>query len=76
MKSQGILKRILSGNPAETFERFSLNSHPNVPISETVCRVIDSATQTLEQGHTSRSWDLPLDFMSAPYLLNPLSNFH
>ena len=38
--------------------------HPNVPLSEVVCRANDSATQTQGQGHTSRSWDLPLNSMS------------
>ena len=34
-------------------------------------RTHDSATQTRCQGHTSRSWDLLFNFVSAPYLLNP-----
>ena len=38
--------------------------HPNVPLSEVVCRTNDSATQTQGQGHTSRSWNLPLNFVS------------
>ena len=38
--------------------------HPNVPLSEMVCRTNDSATQTQGQGHTSRSWNLPLNFVS------------
>ena len=38
--------------------------YPNVPLSEVVCRTNGSATQTQGQGHTSRSWDLPLNFMS------------
>ena len=50
--------------------------HTNVPLSETVCRTNGSATQTLGQSFTSRSWDLPLYFVSAPYLLNHLLDFH
>ena len=37
-----------------------------------VCRTQDSALQTQGQCHISRSWDLPFNFVSAPYLLNPL----
>ena len=32
-----------------------------------ICRIHDSATQT--QGHTFRSWHLPLNFVASPYLL-------
>ena len=31
--------------------------HPNVPHSETVCRMYDSATLTQGKGYTSRLWD-------------------
>ena len=47
----------------------------NVPLSETVCRIHDSALQTQGQGHTSRSCDIQYNFMSAPYLLSPLKIF-
>ena len=67
----------------EPFEIFSKKLWSNVYLSETVCRAHDSATVTQGQGHTSRSWDLPLNFESAPYLLeasrylmNPLNDFH
>ena len=43
-------------------------SFSNIPLSETVCRTHDSATQTQGQGHSSRSWDLPSNIVSAPYL--------
>ena len=48
----------------EPFERFFIKLHPNVPLSEVVCIANDSAMQTQGQGHTSRSWDLPLNFVS------------
>ena len=51
----------------ESFERFS----SNVFLSETVCRAHDPATLTQGHGHRSRSNNLPLNFMSALYLLNP-----
>ena len=35
--------------------------HPNVPLSETMCRTYDLATQTQGQGHTTRSCDLPFN---------------
>ena len=41
-----------------------------------VCRTYDSAMQTQGQGHTSGSWDWPLYFVSDPYLLNALKDFH
>ena len=46
----------------QPFEWFSLN-HPNVSLSEMVCRANDSATQTKGQDHTSRPWDLHLNFV-------------
>ena len=49
---------------------------PNVPISETVRRTIDSAMQTQGQGRTSRSYDLPFGFVSTLYLMDPLKGFH
>ena len=49
--------------------------HPNVNLSEIMNRTHDSAMQT--QGHSLRSWDLPLYMyvvsVSALYLLNPLN---
>ena len=41
-----------------------------------MCRTHDSAMQTQGHSNSSRSWDLPLNFASAPYLLNPLKDFH
>ena len=41
--------------------------HPNVPLSEMVCRTNDSAMQTQGLGHTSRLKNLPLNFMSFKY---------
>ena len=35
------------------------------------CRTHDSAAQTHGQGHSQRSWNLPLNFTSTPYLLLP-----
>ena len=35
--------------------------HSYVPLSEAVCRTHDSATQTQDQGHSSRSWYLPFN---------------
>ena len=57
------------------FERFFSKLHSNNHLSETVCRTHDSARQTQGQGHTSKSWDLPISFVSVPYLLNPLKDF-
>ena len=57
----------------EPFERFSLNF---TQMFLTLCRVHDPATYA--QSRRSRSWDLPLNFVSAPYmyLLSPLGDFH
>ena len=42
----------------------------HVPLSETVNRTHDSATQTMcAQGHTSRSWDVPFNFVPSNILL-------
>ena len=38
----------------EPFEGFSFN-FAQIPLRETVCRTNDSAMQTQDQGHTSRS---------------------
>ena len=50
--------------------------YSNVNLSYTMSRTHDLATQTQGKGHSLRSWDLPLDFVSVPYLLNPLDDFH
>ena len=50
--------------------------HSNVPPSKSMCRTYGPATQTQGQCHTSRSWDLALNFVSALYLLNHLMDFH
>ena len=48
----------------------------DVTLSGTVCRTNDSTVQAQGHGHSSRSLDLPLNFVSAQYLLNPLNDFH
>ena len=58
-------------NPFNVF--FKLQ--PNGPLSETMSRTHNSAKQTQGQGHTSRSWDLPLNFVSASCHLNPFNDF-
>ena len=50
--------------------------HSNIPLRTTVCRIHDSATKTQGQGHSSCSKALPLNFVSAPYLLNPMKDFY
>ena len=52
--------------PDHTHLLFFIKLHSNVPLREIMCRTHDSATQT-HTGHTSRSWDLPLNFVSAPF---------
>ena len=47
--------------------------HSYVPLSKSVCRAHDPATST--KGHRSRSKDLPLNFVSVPYLLNNWGDF-
>ena len=59
-------------NPMNDFHSTS----PNFPHSEAVRRIHDSVKQTQGQGYTSRSWDSPFKFVSAPYLLKPLKDFH
>ena len=49
------------------------NLHPNAPFSETMSRVHDSTSLTQGQCYSSRSTDLPLNLVSAPYLLNYLN---
>ena len=51
-----------------------IKHHPNVPLSETVCWAHDLATKT--QGHNSRSYDLPLNFVSAAKLLDWVNFTH
>ena len=41
-----------------------------------MCRIHDSATHTQVQGHSSRPYDVPLNFVSAPYLLYLWKGFH
>ena len=48
--------------------------HSYIPLSKTVCRAHNPATKI--QGQRSRAKDLPLNFVSAPYLLNPLIDFY
>ena len=50
--------------------------HPNVSLSETVCRTHKLVMQTQGQGHTSRSWDLLFNFVSTIYILSPLKDFY
>ena len=73
VQGHGIYPVILYLTP---IERFSFKLWSNVNLNETGCRAHDSAIQTQGQGHTSRSWDLPINFGSAPYLLNPSNDFH
>ena len=55
------------------FEQFSFN-FTQMLISVMMIRSNDSARQI--QSHNFRSWNLPLNFVSAPYLLNPLNDLH
>ena len=57
--------RSISPKPFEIHCIFS-KLWSNVNLSETVCRAYASATVTQGQGHTSRSWGLPLNLESAP----------
>ena len=44
---------------SRTLWKFFIKLHPNVPLSETVCRSNDLATKTLKgHGHISRSWEI------------------
>ena len=56
--------------------RFTLKFGQNFHLSEhgetNLCKTHDSAMQTQGQG----SWDLPLNFMSSPYLLYLWKDFH
>ena len=52
----------------ESFERFSLNFTQMFHFSDSMCRTNDLAMHTQGQGHTSRSYDLPLNFVSAPII--------
>ena len=45
----------------------------NVCLSEMVCRTYNSTMQTQCQGH---NWKSSISFLFAPYLLNPLKDFH
>ena len=58
---------------SEPFERFSLN-FGQILIIMRECAAHHSATKT--HCHTLRSWNLPLNLVPAPYLLNPLNDFH
>ena len=62
--------------PDHTHLLFFIKPHSNLPLLEIVCRTHDSATQTQYQCHTSRSCDKPLNFVSAPYLMDPLNDFY
>ena len=50
--------------------------HPNAPLHETVCKTFELGLQTQGQGQPARSWYLPFNFVSTPYLLNHLNDFH
>ena len=67
LQSHGIYPSIhvrsISPEPLRLWTDF-IKLHPNVPLSEVVCRTNGSATQTQGQGHTSRSWYLPLNFVT------------
>ena len=45
----------------------------NVRLNEIMCRIYNSTMQTQGQGHNWRSF---VSFLFAPYLLNPLKDFH
>ena len=49
--------------------------HSNVSLNETMCRIHDSATQTQGPDYSSRTRDLPLNFMATPYISNPSNIF-
>ena len=49
--------------------------HSNVSLNETMCRIHDSATQTQGPDYSSRTRDLPLNFMAAPHISNPSNIF-
>ena len=57
-----------------TLRSIFMKLHSYFPLSKTVCRAHDPAT--LSQGHRSRSKDLLLNFVPAPYLLNSFIDFH
>ena len=59
-----------------TLRTIFIKLHSNVPLSETECKVHDLATETKWQSHRSGAIDFPLNFVLAPYLLNPLNDFH
>ena len=68
VKGQG--QRTVSPEP---FDRFLWNFNHIFLLTNSV-QSNDPASNA--QGHRWRSKDLPLNFVSAPYLLNPLINFH
>ena len=45
----------------KTHRTILMKLHPNVLLSKSMCRIHDSATQTQDQGHTSRPCDLPFN---------------
>ena len=49
--------------------------HSYVSLNETMCRIRDSATQSQDPDYSSRTHDLPLNFMAAPYISNPSNIF-
>ena len=49
--------------------------HSNVSLNEMMCKIHDSATQTQGPDYSSRTRDLPLNFMVAPYISNPSNLF-
>ena len=49
--------------------------HSNVSLNETMYIIHDSATQTQGPDYSSRTRDLPLNFMAAPYISNPSNLF-
>ena len=54
----------------QPFVRFSLNI-TQILLNELLCRTHDSATQTKEEGHSSRSWVLPFEFGVCPISPEP-----
>ena len=49
--------------------------HSNVSLNEAMCRIHDSATQAQGPDYSSRTRDLPLNFIAAPYISNPSNIF-
>ena len=58
-----------------TLKGIFIKLHPNVPLRETMCRIYDLYTDSRSRSHFKVMW-FTLQFVSAPYLLNTLNDFH